>query len=74
VLALVRAGGSSHRPAVHGVKALGAKALGVKALGVNVLGVNVLDVKILGARIRGAMGPFVLSFFHLRRGASEVRG
>lgn len=69
MLALVRAGGSSHRPAVHGVKALGAKALGV-----NVLGVNVLDVKILGARIRGAMGPFVLSFFHLRRGASEVRG
>ena len=64
MLALVRAGGSSHRPAVHGVK----------ALGVNVLGVNVLDVKILGARIRGAMGPFVLSFFHLRRGASEVRG
>ena len=64
MLALVRAGGSSHRPAVHGVKALGAKALGV----------NVLDVKILGARIRGAMGPFVLSFFHLRRGASEVRG
>ena len=69
MLALVRAGGSSHRPAVHGVKALGAKVLGV-----NVLGVNVLDVKILGARIRGAMGPFVLSFFHLRRGASEVRG
>ena len=69
MLALVRAGGSSHRPAVHGVKALGAKALGV-----NVLGVNVLDVKILGARIRGAMGPFVLSFFPLRGGASEARG
>ena len=64
MLALVRAGGSSHRPAVHGVKALGAKALGV----------NVLDVKILGARIRGAMGPFVLSFFPLRGGASEARG
>lgn len=64
MLALVRAGGSPHRPAVHGVKALGVKVLDVK----------VLDLKILGARIRGAMGPFVLSFFHLRHGASEVRG
>ena len=59
MLALARAGGSSHRQAVHGVEILAAK---------------IRDISISDARIWGAMGPFVLSFFPLRRGASEVRG